>query len=370
MKTNVAFDDSFSRAGQLPTLPGIALKLLEAVQKDEPNLEEIGNIISKDPPLSAEVLKIINSSFYSLPTKITSVFHAINLLGIHTVKNLALSFSLIKNNRNTDLDGFNYTLFWKDSLIGAVATQLLAENIKANLAEDAFFLGLLHNIGILTMMQCLPKQYNLVIKEMETTGYTYHEAENAILGFNHMAVGEYLVKSWKLPETFYVPIAHHHTPEKLTTERSDIEMLTRILHLSALYIDLFNLPDKSLNLAQIEIFSQSYGFAGKIDIDEIGLKINKYTQDIFPLFEIDIGEENDYTEILEAARKELIDLSTDFMATLLNQRQELELLRRQITKDGMTQLNNYQHFYELLHQEIYRAQRYTLLLPVTTLLER
>ena len=81
-------------------MPGIAAKLLQAFQKENPDIDEIGEILSIDPPLSAKVLKIVNSAFYSLPSKITSVNHAIKLLGFNSVINLALSFSLV-NKFNT-----------------------------------------------------------------------------------------------------------------------------------------------------------------------------------------------------------------------------------------------------------------------------
>ena len=99
----------------LPTLPGIAMRILEAVKKEGANLEEIGDVLSTDPPLSAKVLKIINSPFYALPRKITSVPHAVSLLGINTVKSLALSFSLVKGFKKGRSE-FDYTLFWKTSL--------------------------------------------------------------------------------------------------------------------------------------------------------------------------------------------------------------------------------------------------------------
>ena len=95
MKNQELFDSIFEKADNLPTLPGIALKLIEAVQDENSDIAEIGKILSTDPPLSAKVLKIVNSSFYSLSTKITSVNHAIRMLGINRVKNLALSFSVI-----------------------------------------------------------------------------------------------------------------------------------------------------------------------------------------------------------------------------------------------------------------------------------
>jgi len=358
MQTDTAFDVIFLRMDRLPTLPGIAIRLLKAVQKEEPDLKEIGNIISMDPPLSAEVLKIINSAFYGLPAKVTSVFHAINMLGINTVKNLALSFTLVKNFRIETLEAFDYTLFWKDSLIGAVAAKLLAEKVLPEYSEDAFFLGLLHNIGILTLLQCMPKQYNLVLKEMEFTGYAYHEAEDVILGFNHTAVGEYLVKTWGLPEMFSKPIGSHHNPDELSTADEDIEKLSKMLHLAALYIDFFNLSDTSLTLGLIDAWSNRHGFAAQINIDEIGIEIHEQTQNIFPLFEINLKEANDYTRILETSRKEMIKISNDLVTRILEQKNEIEILRKQVIRDAMTQLNNYQHFYEVLHKEIYRSVRY------------
>jgi diguanylate cyclase (GGDEF)-like protein len=358
MQTDTAFDIIFLKMDRLPTLPGIAIRLLEAVQKEEPDLKEIGNIISMDPPLSAEVLKIINSAFYGLSSKVTSVFHAINMLGINTVKNLALSFTLVKNFQIEALEAFDYTLFWKDSLIGAVASKLLAEKILPEYSEDAFFLGLLHNIGILTLLQCMPDQYSLVLKEMESKNYAYHEAENQILGFDHAAVGEYLVKTWKLPETFYKPIGLHHLPDELPTDDEDIEKLSKILHLAALYIDFFNLSDTSLTLGLIDSWSNRHGFADQINIDEIGIEIHEQTQNIFPLFEINLKEANDYTQILETSRKEMINISNDLVTRILEQKNEIETLRKQVIHDAMTQLFNYQHFYEVLHKEIYRSVRY------------
>ena len=110
----------------LPTLPGVALKILEAFQKPEPDIQQIGDILSTDPPLTAKILKLVNSSFYGLATKITAVHHAIKLLGIKTVKNLALSFALIDTFQSYRCESIDYKRFWKDSLIGATAAKLIA----------------------------------------------------------------------------------------------------------------------------------------------------------------------------------------------------------------------------------------------------
>ena len=349
---------------KLPTLPGIAMKILELVRDEATNLKEIADVLSTDPPLSALVLKLINSPFYGVRTQVTSVPHAVNLLGLNTVKNLALSFSLLRNYRKGNKEDFDYTNFWKESLIGAVSCKLIAEKIIPELSEDVFFLGLIQNIGILALSQCIPEQYSLVVKEKGWTLCSYHEAENQILGFNHMEVGEYLIRSWGLPETFFTPVGYHHNPEDLDTKVSEIELLTKVLNLSSLFIDLNTFPDKKLYLAIIEFYVKEYGFTGRFQTDEIIRQIYEQTMEVFPLFEIRIEEESAYLDMIDTARKELINLSTDFMHKLLEQKILIESLREKIIRDALTNLFNYQRFQESLEKEIYRAKRYNLQLSV------
>ena len=349
---------------KLPTLPGIAMKILELVRDKDTNLKEIANVLSTDPPLSAQVLKLINSPFYGVRTQVTSVPHAVSLLGLNTVKNLALSFSLLRDYRKGNKGGFDYTSFWKQSLIGAISSKLIAEKVIPSFAEDAFFLGLIHNIGILALIQCMPQQYSLVLKEKDRTLCSYHEAENQILGFNHMEVGEYLIRTWGLPETFITPVLYHHNPQGLKTKNSKIELITKVLNLSSLFIDLNTFPDKKLYLAMLEFYVKEYGLTGMFQTDEITRRVHEQTMEIFPLFDIKIGEEKTYMEMIDAAREELINLSADFMHKLLEQKRLIESLREETIRDGLTNLFNYQRFQESLEKEVYRAKRYKLQLSV------
>jgi diguanylate cyclase (GGDEF)-like protein len=358
-KSTDFFDKLFETSENLPTLPGIAAKLLLAFQKENPDIDEIGKILSTDPPLSAKVLKIVNSSFYSLPSKITSVNHAISLLGIDSVKNLALSFSLV-NKFNTKVPKtLDHALFWKDSLIGAIAVKLIGEKIIKSFSDDIFFLGLLQNIGFFTLSLCMPKQYDLVMVEFYKNGSQVHEVESQNLGFNHMEIGEYLIKTWGLPDTFYTPIGYHHYPQRLISARDDIHTLTKVLHLSSLYIELFNhSSDVGLKLATIEQRVKAYDFDETVDIHEVGKNINQQASDILPIFEIEFKDENEYAQLLETAKAEIANLSTELINNLFDQRQEINLLRQQVGRDSMTNLNNHQRFRELLQQEISRSHRY------------
>ena len=360
MKQQEKITSMLRGAKKLPTLPGVAMKILEAVKQEETSLKEIADILSRDPSLSAEVLKAINSPFYGLSTKVTSVSHAVNLLGINTVKSLALSFSLVKNIKADKSNGFDYSSFWKDSLIGAVSAKIISEKIYPKFSDDAFLLGLIHNLGILVTNQCIPDQYSLVLKERERNLCSYQEAENQILGFNHMELGEYLVNSWGLPQNFSTPVRYHHEAEKLVTKDHDIDILTKILHLTSLCVDLNNSEDKRfyMAVAQLEFSVKEYGFQNSIQISDLTKEIHRQTLNVFPLFEIEIEEEQDYLELIEEARNELINLSSNFMQQVCEQKRLIETLSERALRDPLTNLLNYQAFHEYIEKEVQRANRY------------
>jgi diguanylate cyclase (GGDEF)-like protein len=173
-----------------------------------------------------------------------------------------------------------------------------------------------------------------------------------------MEIGEYLMKLWGLPDTFCTSIGYHHRPGELSTTDSDIQMLTKILHLSAQFIEFFNSSTMSLNLGLIDHLVNNYGFSDKINVNEMGHAINRQTQHSFALFNIDLDEDKNYDELLDAAQAELANLSKDLLNELLEKRCEIDSLKRQVAQDSMTKLINHQHFNELLEQEISRSERY------------
>jgi two-component system, cell cycle response regulator len=345
------------RADNLPTLPGIAIRLLEAVKKTEPNITEIGVILSNDSALTAKLLKLVNSSFYGLSSKVTTVDHAIKLLGLNTVKNLALSFSLTTGLSNKAI-AINYDQFWKDSLFGAIAAKLLADKIHPQFAEDAFFLGLLQDIGSLALAFGLPDQYSLILSEANKQVSKYHPAESQHLGLNHMELGEYLTRSWGLPETFYIPIGHHHEPQNLPCESRDCGERAKILHLSSLYIDVFNTSDINFQVGAIGHFCKEYGFAGRLDSAELAKEIHQQARDVFMFFDVPFKEDRDYVDLLNTAKSEMAKLSTEMIAEPFEKNRQIEFLKEQATTDSMTSIHNYKGFSEFLSREINHAKRY------------
>ncbi|MEJ2639168.1 MAG: GGDEF domain-containing protein [Desulfosarcinaceae bacterium] len=319
--------------------------------------------------MSAEVLKVINSPFFGLPHKITTVFHAVNLMGSQAVKNLALGFSLIRHLRSgtpgaTTSEDFDYGAFWKRSLVTGVAARALARRQVPEFSEDAFFLGLLHDIGMLALSQAIPDQYILVRQEMAAGGLHAHTAERQVLGFDHAHLGAYLASQWGLPPSFSVPILRHHQPDALRPDEASLSPLVQLLHLAALFGDLFaagacqDNGEAALKLNMVAYCAALYGFGDRSDCEAVALEIGEQAREVFPIFEFDDGAADRYSEILASAREAMVNVSRDMMTRLIAQQREIEVLKDQITRDGMTQLSNYQHFNHLLHQESSRARRY------------
>jgi diguanylate cyclase (GGDEF)-like protein len=343
----------------LPSLPGIAIKLIEAIKKPEPDIREVSRLISSDAALSANILKIINSAFYGLTRKITSVDQAIKLLGLNAIENLSLSLIIKTNFIKENKNGSNLTGFWKDSLVGAIAARMIAERIKIRNAEDVFFLGLLKNIGSLTLAYLFPDQYSMVLHEIQSKKIKVQDAENLIFGFNHMDVGAILTKSWGFPEVFYIPIRHHHCVESLPENcDNDIQIRTKILHLASLYIDILHGENMTQALWFAKHFIGFYGFENSLDATEIGKDIIKQTKEIFPIFEIQFRDENELEILLDSAKQELINVSMQMVGDMIGKDIELRSLRKQANIDAMTELHNYKAFCETLDQEISRASRY------------
>ena len=344
---------------KLPTLPGIALELINAMKGDEPDIQRIAEIISADAPLSAKVLKTVNSPLYGLANKISSVNQAIVLLGANSVKSLAMSFSLIANFRSKKGSCFTYSKFWKDSLIGAVAARAISRRLNTKFTDELFFCGLMQNIGSLILAESFPNDYEAVIEEMARLSKTAQKAELQILGTDHANVGELAIRKWGLPEFFVASIRYHHEPDMFESELSKENLSIQILHLSSLFIDVFNSNDIDIALGEINQYGIKYGFASLFSPTEIARQVIDEVKPMFPLFEIEV-DDSELLRISESAKSNLYELSTEIVTQQKISDLKIEELKLKSVTDGLTNLYNQRHFIEILKREIYRATRYKI----------
>src|SRR6476620_2581868 len=143
----------------LPSLPPIAMQVLDMAQKADVDIAEIARIISKDPALSSKILRTVNSSFYGRSQHVSTISHALVILGLQSVKTLVLGFSLVADPTQTKGKGFKHLAYWKRSIFAATAGRTIASKIGLVQQEEAFLTALLMDIGMLVLDQVLGDQY-------------------------------------------------------------------------------------------------------------------------------------------------------------------------------------------------------------------
>lgn len=198
---------------RLPSLPAAALEVLDLCRRDDVAISEIARTISRDPALTAKILKTVNSGYYSLNNRVSSVSHAMVLLGINTVKTLALGFTLVNNLRELSTD-FDPLVIWRRSLYAAVGARTVAHKMGGIDEEEAFLGGLLEDLGILALLQALGAPY---VKLLQASGDglgNLAQLEQQMLSLDHAVVGMALAEKWQLPTQLLEPIRYHENPEE------------------------------------------------------------------------------------------------------------------------------------------------------------
>lgn len=361
-------DKMLASGVKLPSPPAIAVRILNAVQQEEPSLNELAKIISSDPALTAKMLQVANSSFYSLKYKVTSIEKALTVLGINILQNIALSFVIAKEMRGPADQGFDFDYFWRRSVTAAVAAELLANQLDFR-SDDTFVTALLTDIGVLILHQALPDEYLRVFEDKKLSGDPVSRVETRLLGITHAEMGAGLLECWKLPGAICLPIRYHHEPDKAPEEhRKEAEILQFADQLSAIYYD----PNCGEKVRQIQVkLTEHFGLTEEQIMQLVDSVANRSIE-LLATFEIDPGDLKPYSQMLEEANEELgrLNLSyeqlvmelkgakeeTDRLAAEL--REANSKLRELVFRDGLTGLYNHRYFQEMVEREMDRAKRY------------
>jgi HD-like signal output (HDOD) protein len=201
------------RIDDLPTLPRTVLRITELVNDPKSSAKDLSRIITDDQVLTARLLKLVNSSFYGFPQRISTITGAIVLLGFDAIRNLLLTtsvFDLFSNQKKTGK--LKQEKFWDHSLGCAVGSKVIGNFMRHDKVEELFVAGLLHDIGKIVEMMFLPKQFSKVTNLIEDENILMLAAEEIILGYTHAEIGKLLGERWNLPPKLIRVIAHHHQP--------------------------------------------------------------------------------------------------------------------------------------------------------------
>lgn len=201
---------------RMPSLSTTVAKVLEVCNNPYASPQELNRVISLDPVLTGQVLKLINSAYYSLPNRIGSLTRAIIMLGVNTVKNLVLATSVLAVFKNSKAGGgFAIDDYWAHCLCVGATTKEIArlKGVPPMEQEEYFVAGLLHDLGKLPMVACYADLYARAMQRCrQDPGLPLFEAERLEIGFDHCQVGWLIGAKWKLNDAMKHAIVHHHQP--------------------------------------------------------------------------------------------------------------------------------------------------------------
>jgi len=352
----------------LPSPPAIAVRILEAVKKEETSSDELARIITADPALTSRILKVANSSFYALSSKVDSIQRALTVIGHGALKNIALSFVITGEMRGQSEDCFDFDFFWKRSVTTAVSGELISSLIGQK-SDDIFVTALLQDIGIVIMYMSESQKYLQVLDEKKNAGIPVTIAETDIFGYDHQVLGLEVLRQWGLPACIYEPIGIHHN---VTGNADDINETAEILYLSDKLSSIYHGTRCEDKMLEIEQFLNSRYNIDKSQIENLVDQVAEQSVRIMSNFEIDPGDMKPFSQMLQEANKELgkANLSYEQLVVELKKAKETaenladelqkanEKLSELASKDGLTGLYNHRFFQQQMNIEVSRAIRY------------
>lgn len=202
------------RIQELPTLPSTISKIMELVESESSTSEDLAQVISKDQSISSLILKLVNSAFYGHMRQISSISHAIVILGYTTVRTMALGVSIFNSSPGKKAAAFDRKKFWLHSIGVATITRKIATHAPARDGldmESVFLSGLLHDIGKVIFDQFFNQEYNDVVESALKNHQWIGNSEFAFFGLNHAEAGNFLAQKWQFPPTVISAIRCHHS---------------------------------------------------------------------------------------------------------------------------------------------------------------
>ncbi len=227
--SNVRTIDLLAEVDGVPSLPEAMSEVMPLVNNPESSADKVAEAIQKDVGLTAKLLKLANSAYYSFPNRIGSVQLAVSLLGMREVRNVVLSASVLGMFKSFKGSPFlSFRELWVHSVNCAVAARTIASQVADLSPEEAFVGGMLHDVGMVVLIDKLQDDLKKIVQIAEKENIPFVEAESRYWEHTHARIGGVLARKWKLPKAVAEAAAQHHdfSPESASFK------LTAVVHLA------------------------------------------------------------------------------------------------------------------------------------------
>jgi HD-like signal output (HDOD) protein len=213
------------RVTGLPAMPVTLLRLIEVLREEDVSQREIESLIRYDEALSARVLRVANSVFYGYRRKVLTISRAIPVIGLEQIRSICLfAFYTDFVSKDKALSPSEREKLWKHAFVTAKAAGMIARQRPWVSADEAFILGLLHDMGRYLMAVEFGEQYRLIM-EMSTKRQVPVRYVELECGLRHDLIGKWLAIKWSLPEVFQTVMEYHHAPEKSPSSKREVMVI-------------------------------------------------------------------------------------------------------------------------------------------------
>lgn len=219
-------------AGDLPTIPMVATRIMRLVLEEHTTADELARIIASDPAVAARVLKISNSSFYGCQSQIQTLPHAIMMLGFVTLKSVVVTASA-KQVYNPF--GLIEKLLWEHSFGAGIAARIIAAETGIVNPDEAFLGGLFHDLGKQIMNFTDKNRFQELIQRCYNEEISFATAESQLFAYSHDEAGALVVRKWNFPENLVKAVMYHHKPEFDADEDPYVLCLANVVSLANLF---------------------------------------------------------------------------------------------------------------------------------------
>ncbi len=276
------FKSVISKIKTLPTLPQVFYKIIDTIEMPDSSAKDVKNTIKRDQSVSAQILKVANSALYGHSREITDITMATVLLGFDMIKSIALSVSVFSSFPKTENNStrFDRELFWIHSMASAEAAVIIADKIGYQKKDQAFIIGLIHDIGKVILDYYFSPDYKIIVTKVRQENCLIRNAEIETLNFDHSLTGGWLGEQWKFPESILSSIKFHHRVNEAPKEFIEEVIISHIADIIARSAEIgsggdYNIPKISdivfkktdLNQEVIELIVQQL-ITKKTEIEE------------------------------------------------------------------------------------------------------
>ncbi len=346
---------SLMESSRLPTIPAVAMEIIGLVQRPDIDIDLLSDTISRDPALAVRVLKTANSGFYGRPRSVSRLRDAVMVLGLRSVKTLALGFSLVGTmQKQAGRRGTDHTRIWQRSLLTATAARAVATRAGYSCSDEAFLGGLLHLIGVVALDQALGDEYRRLGEAAGDDLAKLRAIERTRYGFDHAEAGAALADKWNLPEALVTAIRMFPKPDNADR---DFREIVRCVATAEAAADLVLGDDAGAALSRFRWDCEQLFGIGAEDADELVTKFMADAEVLGAMLDVP-GAAMNAEDVLAHAQEALLQLSLESErenAQLLADRERLTV---EASTDALTGLANRRHLEEYLSEQFRISSRY------------